>query len=76
MIGPHGAGLMHSIFMRDRASLIELAIDGSSANRHFHNLALWAGKGYQGVGISNPVDCMMLKGIVQKTINQIDINKY
>jgi len=42
MIGPHGAGLMHNVFMPDRAGLIELFVDGSSANRHFHNLATWA----------------------------------
>lgn len=24
MVGPHGAGLMHNIFMRDRAALIEV----------------------------------------------------
>jgi capsular polysaccharide biosynthesis protein len=41
MVGPHGAGLMHNIFMRDRATLIELFVDGSSVNRHFHNLANW-----------------------------------
>ena len=46
MIGPHGAGNMHNIFMPDRATLIELFIDGSSANRHFHNLAYWSGHNY------------------------------
>ena len=24
MVGPHGAGLMHNIFMRDRAALVEV----------------------------------------------------
>jgi capsular polysaccharide biosynthesis protein len=28
LIGPHGAGLMHNIFMPDRGSLIELFVDG------------------------------------------------
>jgi capsular polysaccharide biosynthesis protein len=42
MVGPHGAGLMHNVFMPDRGSLVELFVDGSSANRHFHNLATWA----------------------------------
>ena len=32
MIGPHGAGLMHNVFMPDRAALIELWIDGSSVS--------------------------------------------
>jgi capsular polysaccharide biosynthesis protein len=30
MVGPHGAGLMHNVFMRDRAVLVELFVDGSS----------------------------------------------
>ena len=56
MIGAHGAGLMHNIFMRDRATLIELFVDGSSVNRHFHNLAFWYGRNYNGVPITNPID--------------------
>lgn len=35
------AGLMHNVFMRDRAALVEVFIDGSGANKHFHNLARW-----------------------------------
>ena len=27
-VGPHGAGLMHNVFMRDRAALVELFVDG------------------------------------------------
>ena len=48
MVGPHGAGLMHNIFMRDRAALVELFVDGSANNRHFHNLAHWFGRSYEG----------------------------
>lgn len=29
MVGPHGAGLMHNIFMPDRAVLVELHVDNS-----------------------------------------------
>jgi hypothetical protein len=29
MVGPHGAGLMHNIFMPDRGTLIELHVDNS-----------------------------------------------
>ena len=28
LIGPHGAGLMHNVFLPDRGSLIELFVDG------------------------------------------------
>ena len=53
MIGPHGAGLVHNIFMRDRAVLVELSIDGSGGNRHFHNLAYWYGRTYENLSPSN-----------------------
>jgi hypothetical protein len=76
MIGPHGAGLMHNIFMRDRAALIELFVDGSSVNRHFHNLAYWFGRQYQGVPISNPVRIPELLQIVTDAIRNIDVTKY
>jgi hypothetical protein len=76
MVGPHGAGLMHNIFMRDRASLIELFIDGSSANRHFHNLAGWYGRKYEGVGMSNPVNINELTRIIRKHVESIDLNSY
>jgi hypothetical protein len=76
MIGPHGAGLMHNIFMRDRAKLIELFVDGSSANRHFHNLAHWYGRSYSGISASNPIQIEQLLLIVRTAINQIDTTKY
>ena len=76
MIGPHGAGLMHNIFMRDRAILVELSIDGSSANRHFHNLANWYGRKYIDLLPSNPVNVNDLKEKLRGIINQIDINNY
>ena len=76
MIGPHGAGLMHNIFMRDRAMLIELFVDGSSVNRHFHNLAHWYGRSYRGMNSNNPISIPALVRTVQDAINSIDINKY
>ena len=76
MVGPHGAGLMHSIFMRDRAVLLELFIDGSSVNRHFHNLANWAGKRYIGKAYSNPIDTKALLKNVVEEIEKIDVNKH
>jgi len=30
--------------MPDRAHLIELFVDGSGSNKHFHNLARWRGR--------------------------------
>lgn len=76
MIGAHGAGLMHNIFMRDRASLIELFVDGSAVNRHFHNLAFWYGRRYNGISIQNPININELLGIVRRDIAAIDINSY
>jgi len=73
MIGPHGAGLMHNVFMPDRAALIELWIDGSSANRHFHNLAFWSGHAYQGVQMGNPVDTNKLLNLAKSAIEKIDL---
>lgn len=76
MIGPHGAGLMHNIFMRDRAWLIELFVDGSSVNRHFHNLAHWFGRPYKGFPISNPINIADLLREVEGAIKNIDTTKY
>ena len=76
MIGPHGAGLMHSIFMRDRAVLMEMFIDGSNGNRHFHNLANWAGKTYVGDVYSNPVNTKLLLKNVRKVIENINVEKF
>lgn len=76
MIGPHGAGLMHNIFMRDRAALIELFVDGSSVNRHFHNLAHWFGRRYSGLPSSNPIRIPDLLNSVKDAIRSIDVSTY
>ena len=76
LIGPHGAGLMHTIFMRDRATLMELQVDGSGVNRHFHNLAAWAGKKYLGVGTGNPVDVRGLNNLVIRVIEELNLDSY
>jgi hypothetical protein len=76
MIGPHGAGLMHNIFMRDRAVLIELFVDGSSVNRHFHNLAFWFGRSYRGVNTLNPISIPELLSTVRSAIASVDVTKY
>lgn len=76
MIGPHGAGLMHNIFMRDRAILLELFIDGSGSNRHFHNLANWYGRIYEGLPMNNPINPQELVDVVKRNIQKIDLNRY
>jgi hypothetical protein len=67
---------MHNIFMRDRAVLIELSVDGSSVNRHFHNLAFWAGHKYIGVSCSNPVDINSIIGTISNAAKGINLNNY
>lgn len=76
MIGPHGAGLTHSAFMRDRARLVELFVDGSGGNRHFHNMAFWYGRGYHELSCSNPVDIQSVKMTLNAAIDAVDINRY
>lgn len=75
MVGPHGAGLLHNIFMPDRAALVELFIDGSSANRHFHNLARWQGRAYYGSAFSNPVNAPQLVAVVAGAVAGLDLSK-
>jgi len=76
MVGPHGAGLMHNIFMPDRAVLIELHIDNSAANQHFHNLAKWQGRKYMTKTMRNPINVKELKSTVSEAVESIDIHKY
>ena len=75
-IGPHGAGLMHNIFMPDRAVLIELHIDGSGANQHFHNLARWQGRKYIAKAMGNPIGVHDLESTVVGAIESMDIRSY
>jgi hypothetical protein len=38
---------MHSVFMRDRARLVEIVPSAASAgNRHYQNMAAWSGRRY------------------------------
>jgi hypothetical protein len=75
MIGPHGAGLMHNVFMPDRAALIELFVDGSSANRHFHNLAFWRGHDYQGEPQSNPLNVGNVVRMAKSAVSRLDLSE-
>lgn len=74
MVGPHGAGLMHNIFMPDRAALVELFIDGSGVNRHFHNLAFWYGRRYNGIVSTNPIDISATVRHIRKMIEETRID--
>ena len=65
---------MHSLFMRDRATLIELFVDGSSANRHFHNMAWWYGRPYESVDTTN--DMSRIVTVTRKVINSMNIDAY
>lgn len=65
---------MHSLFMRDRAALVELFVDGSGANRHFHNMAYWYGRQYQSV--SGSLDPQRLLPIVRSIVEGMDLDGY
>ena len=65
---------MHNIFMPDRGSLVELFVDGSAANRHFHNLAFWAGHAYQGSSMANPLPTARLEAMVETAIQRLDLS--
>lgn len=71
-----GEGLMHNIFLRDRAVLMELFIDGSGANKHFHNLASWYGRKYVELTLDNPVPVDDLYDNIRKEISGMDLNSW
>lgn len=56
--------------------LIELSLDGSGVNRHFHNLAHWYGRKYYGLDVTNPVNIAHVIETVRSIVRSIDINKY
>ena len=76
MVGPHGAGLLHNIFMPDRAALVELFIDSSSANRHFHNFAKWQGRNYYSRSLPNPIPTNDLINILSQAIANLDLSNH
>jgi hypothetical protein len=51
-------------------------VDGSGANRHFHNLAFWFGRRYHGLAVDNPINIAELKDAVLSAIRGTDTNKY
>ena len=64
---------MHNIFMPDRAVLVELHIDGSGSNQHFHNLANWQGRKYVAKNSRNPIDVTDLANTVVSIVEAMDI---
>jgi hypothetical protein len=67
------------MFLPDRARVIELFVDGSSANRHFHNMARWRGRSgdmYQGVDIENPVPLKKVEDLVVGAVRKLAVDKY
>lgn len=75
-IGPHGAGLFHIIFAPDRAHLIELQIDQTTARKHFNNLAKWSGHLYTARGSRNPVDVGGTQAVVRQAIDGMDLSNH
>jgi hypothetical protein len=59
-----------------RGALIELSVDGSGSQRHFHNLAHWAGKAYYNPQCSNPVDVQGVINVVKTAINNMNLESY
>ncbi|CAM9891417.1 unnamed protein product [Phaeothamnion confervicola] len=76
MVGPHGAGLLHSLFMADRGTLIELMIDGTAARLHFSNLASWYGRRYFSMTPPNPVPVTQIVGAVRDAIARMDLSRH
>lgn len=75
MVGTHGAGLLHNIFMPDRAVLVELFVDSSQANRHFHNFATWQGRKYISRPMFNPIPTKDLINLVTQAIEAVDLSR-
>lgn len=45
-------------------------------NRHFHNLARWYGRTYEGLDITNPINVSQLMQEVTAAVGRIDLNTY
>ena len=64
------------MFLRDRGALVELFVDGSSPNRHFHNIARWYGRKYSQLIVANPVEVDLVIGKLRQAVNELDIHAY
>lgn len=67
---------MHNLFLRDRGVLMEIHIDGSGGNRHFHNLAHWYGRTYEEINARNPVNVNDIVQRVKDVIARINLDSY
>ena len=67
---------MHNLFLRDRGILMEIHVDGSGGNRHFHNLAHWYGRDYREITTRNPVQVEDIVQKVRDAIASIDLESY
>ena len=81
MVGPHGAGLTHTLFMPDRAHLVEVFVDGSTGLEHFNNMHAWRhGKGkhkYSSIpNAANPVDVDKVFQVVHEAVTSLDLDAY
>jgi hypothetical protein len=52
-------------------------VDGSGSQRHFHNLAHWAGKAYYNPQYAtNPIDVNNVIGVVKTAIDNMNLDGY
>ena len=63
------------VLISAQAALVELFVDGSSANRHFHNLAKWQGRQYHSKSLANPIPTGQLAELVAGAIAKPDLSK-
>eukprot|EP00299_Pterocystis_sp_00344_P017532 c8783_g1_i1.p1 GENE.c8783_g1_i1~~c8783_g1_i1.p1 ORF type:complete len:532 (+),score=126.89 c8783_g1_i1:32-1627(+) len=73
LIGQHGAGLMHLLFMKKGAAVIEVSphpgpVAGRSVANIFRNLAFWTGHPYQVMHADGQVNVSQLLEEVQKMV--------
>lgn len=68
--------MFHIIFTPDRAGLIELQIDKTTARKHFNNLSKWSGHGYAAKGGLNPVGVSDTQAMVRQAIGKLDLSTH
>ena len=82
LVGMHGAGLTHAMFLPKHASLIELAPSYGGKGTHFNKIAKWRGIHYQKWFNSNSkhekmstfstyIDTSTLNTLIEKSVNAL-----